>query len=394
MIKTIRVEMLGGLSIWKDNMPVLENSATADLSWQAFCLLVLHSQKSMPAQDVLDALWAGHSGEPPQAPQLVAQINQAFGCEEHPENGPVLLSEEVCFCNPQMEFTLDTDQFQQCICQKCSQEEERLQALFTAAQMYREGLLPAMSNQAWLAPYTQTEKTLYAQAALELMQRLYEQKRYNELLEVAADARHTDYLEEQFHLYMFRALQQLKMYKRIVPAYAKLSRTFAQELGRLPCNEIVGIYQEASRAMDLIDQDILILKEDLGEVMMTDSADAGPLHCSYEVFKYLFQSVARSAERSGNSVAILLVSLTENLSHNADAKILSLAMKTMKDNVLDQVLRKSDTVARYSKNQYIIMLSMDTPVNAQRVIERIKERADSLLDPYDMTSLFSIVNLD
>ncbi len=42
MISVIRVEMLGGLSVWADGVPVLDSAGKVNKPWQVFCFLVLN----------------------------------------------------------------------------------------------------------------------------------------------------------------------------------------------------------------------------------------------------------------------------------------------------------------------------------------------------------------
>ncbi|MEG0379161.1 MAG: hypothetical protein RR614_11850, partial [Eubacterium sp.] len=54
-------------------------------------------------------------------------------------------------------------------------------------------------------------------------------------------------------------------------------------------------------------------------------------------------------------------------------RVLKNAMVLLQDEV-KECLRKSDTLAKYSKSQYILMLAVDEFMNADMVIERIENR--------------------
>lgn len=53
----------------------------------------------------------------------------------------------------------------------------------------------------------------------------------------------------------------------------------------------------------------------------------------------------------------------------------------MKSLILGGMLRKSDTVARYSRGQFIIMLSVDKVTNVRQVMERIKQSSACFFGP-------------
>ncbi len=396
MIQEIRVEMLGGLSVWADGTAVLDTSARANKPWQVFCFLALGRGAPVSSGKIIAALWPDEDlTDPPGVlKSTVYALRKEFAAAE-PHESPILHENGGYLINPVIHLVLDTERFEQKIqAAGMLRDAERLAALGEAVDLYRGDLLPQLEGEAWVMPRALYYRQLYTQSVLELCEGLHGQKMHNQLLAAATMASRIDPLEERFYVYTFRALYALGMYRAIIPAYTKTARFFGEELGVGLGGELTRIYTAASEQVDSIERDIMIIKDDLREVTQESGPVNGPLYCTYDVFKYLYQMVARSSERSGGSVVIVLLTLQQKDGTLPPPKTLSNAMGQLKTLILNGLLRKSDTVARYSKSQYIIMLSVDKAGGAELVIDRVRKRCQPLLAPGGIEPVFATTELE
>jgi PleD family two-component response regulator len=84
----------------------------------------------------------------------------------------------------------------------------------------------------------------------------------------------------------------------------------------------------------------------------------------------MFRLEARTAERSGQSVFICLVTISANQGQMPAKDILLGAMEKLKE-VISRSLRKGDVFSRFSAAQYILMLPTTSYENGERVLGRI-----------------------
>lgn len=385
MPSNVRVNMLGGLSVWSDNSPVFTHTDTITKPWQLLCYLLLNQGGNISEARLARALWP--ISTPEEALECLEEAAEtllaAFGCEKDAEDAPILKQDDAYICNPDVLFVLDTAAFEQKAKEAAEAEgAERADLMAEAAELYTGKLLPALTGEAWVLPLAMYYNKTYSDCVAQLCGRLYAHGEYNRLLAVATAANRIDPMDESHYLHMFRALYALEMYRAIIPAFHKASRFLAEELGAVPNAEVQQIYTVATQNVDSFEHDIILIKNDLREIIKASAAPTtGPLYCSYDVFKYLYQMVARSSERSGTSVVIVLLSLVQpGTDDETPAKALSSAMSYIKSQVMGGLLRKSDTFARYSKSQYIIMLSVDKAASAQLVTDRISQKCAPFLE--------------
>ncbi|MBR6637264.1 MAG: SARP family transcriptional regulator, partial [Lachnospiraceae bacterium] len=96
----------------------------------------------------------------------------------------------------------------------------------------------------------------------------------------------------------------------------------------------------------------------------------GAFYCEYEFFKDIYRLEARSAERTGNSIYLCLMTITTPSGNQPPLNNLNKAMDKLKTCIFNS-LRSSDIFSRYSVSQYILMLPTTSYESGERVLKRI-----------------------
>lgn len=406
MIKTIRVQMLGGLRVEADGEVLIGPGEENGKPWQLFCFVLLNHAAPCTQTRLTANLWRGLSPADPAGTlrRTLEALDKEFGCEPGAGEGPVQYVDELYRRNPHIKFVLDTENFEKS-CQKAAKAnptalnagggKRQVELYVKAAALYSGALLPRLDSENWVTPLARYFAKLYLECVTALCEGLWDEQRHTQLLETATAATLLEPLEEQYYLYIFRALRALDMSRVIIPTYHRAARVFMEELGMALGEEIQAIYAEASGQVDAVEQDVMIVRDDLLEVMNDNRPGSGPLYCSYEVFKYLYQVVARASERAGRRVAVLLLSLEPAPGEEAPPpRVVSMAMNQIRTLALGSLLRRSDTVARFAQNQYVIMLSVESREGADTAVERIQKECAPLLARTDLQLRFAPVEVE
>lgn len=398
MIKTIRVELLKGLSVWADGTPVLESSAKINKPWQVFAYLILNRDAPASTQQLVESIWAEEDLTDPAnvLKNTVYALRREFKQATSQKESPILFENGGYICDPNISYEVDAEIFEKTYLQsQGAQGKDRLRLLGVASGMYRGDLLPQLGEAVWVVTQSVRYHELYVKCAAELLETLYENEQHSELLTEATAASQVDPYEEKYYLYIFRALYAMGMYRVIVPTYQKTVRIFTEQLGTTLGPEIREIYAEAMQQINQIEQDVMIIKEDLQEANTEDASRVkGPLYCTYDVFKYLYQMVARSNQRIRHRILILLLSVQMEDGSQPPAQELSGGMNHIKNAILGGLLRRSDTMARYSNSQYIIMLSSEHTSGADTVMARLRKKFEPYLEQRGMKIVFAMAELE
>ena len=97
--------------------------------------------------------------------------------------------------------------------------------------------------------------------------------------------------------------------------------------------------------------------------------------CDYSVFQHFYKLHARACARNGVSIYIMLITIKQRSKEEPDSAKIAAGVETM-ERVISTSLRSSDIFARYSRNQYIIMLPAACYENSLAVGERILTKFD------------------
>lgn len=247
---------------------------------------------------------------------------------------------------------------------------ERLMLLLETADLYTGDFLPMIASEPWVAHESVRYHGLYLEVVQEACKILEAEKNYELILNLCKKAVKIAPYEESLHLTRISALIDMRRFSEALVAYNECSSLFLEDLGVSPSTEMQDIYR---RIMGSVRNSTALIDE-VRENLRKSRIEGGAYYCNYPGFidSYLF--VSRMVERSGQSIYLMLSTLTDihgvplELSEklNASAECLHSAVFS--------TLRTSDMFTRYSASQYLILLVGINRDNCNVVGARIDEK--------------------
>ncbi len=375
MSHIIKISLFGGMSVEADNKLLLRGAGKLHKHWKLLAYLVTHKNTLLSTVRLMDIMY--NDDEDISNPQGALK-NTVYCLRKELGDASFILFQEGSYkWNNEKTLFLDIEIFENLI-QKLNLDQDKLSIYKKIIEIYKGDFLPQLCNEEWVIQRSTYYKKKYIDAVLDYLSMLFDSQQYNEILTVTNTACFVDPYNEDFYLYMFKALSNLNMNKVIVNSYFRVSRIFSDELGVELSNEIKDIYSKASKKVNKIEHDILIIKEDLREATKDQTPIRGSYFCSYDVFKQMYQMVARAADREKRSIVLLLITILDPKGNIPDNPILKNAMFELRE-VLKKSLRKGDTFAQYSKAQFILMLATESIEKSEIVIKRIQSNYDIYL---------------
>ena len=188
--------------------------------------------------------------------------------------------------------------------------EERIPHARRALKLYTGDLLPGLSMQQWVIQYSSYLRQTYLRTVKNLAATLCERggrEELEETLDICNRAALLEPLHEELYRYIFNTMRRLDMKQAVLSYYPVISNLFYDELGERLSSDLRDIYLWASQGANQMKENLRQIQQDLGEI----TRDARPIHgayyCEYEMFKSVYQMVARSAARSNSHVLLILV---------------------------------------------------------------------------------------
>lgn len=375
MPETIQIQMFGGFKITIGDKVLSDSDNHSQQMWNLLEYLIAYRNETISTQSLVESLWPDDkSNNPANAlKNLVYRIRTMFTSSGITYGRELIrYSHSTYSWNNQFACQVDTEQFEN-LCKQAGNEQlpaqSRIALYLRAFSIYQGDFLPNSSYRAWAMPFFHAFRSLYFKSIYEAIELLLVCKQYKDLEIICKQAVMIDPFEERAHQYLIFALVKQEKQSQALEHYNQLTDLFYRELGVSVSQEVRDLYREIVKTQNNIETDLSVIKEDLCEHEKVN----GAFFCEYEVFKCMYRVEARTASRSGQSVFIALLTITDQDNQVPETSHLSKAMDQLLQSAY-QSLRKGDIVSRFSATQYVLMLPTLTYENCQRVIARIAKR--------------------
>lgn len=111
---------------------------------------------------------------------------------------------------------------------------------------------------------------------------------------------------------------------------------------------------------------------DIKERLKDDDVRGGAFYCSLPSFRDSYRLVSRIIERNGQSVYLMLCSITNGKGMPMDKPDKLEALSGELQNTIQQCLRKGDSFTKYSPSQFLILLVGTNKENCSMIFDRIQ----------------------
>ena len=371
----IQIEMLGGFNITMGEVTISDSSARTHQVWSLLEYLIAYRHKTISNEELIRVLWSENDSEQPAnaLKNLVYRIRTLFANNNVPFAKNVIVYEHGCYSwNEGLNCTVDAEEFERLYGEASNKnltEEERLRIYLEALDLYKGDFLSSSHFEEWVVPLSTYFHALYFKCVQESCQLLQKRGDYQSIETIAQKAIIIDQFEERAHITLIDAMIHQGKQQQALSHYNYVTDLFYRELGDSPSEPLRNLYREISKTVNSVETDLQVIKEDLNESNLVK----GAYYCEYEVFKNMYRVEARSAARTGQSIFIGLLTVTDMHDGVPEIKLLGKTMKQLLETIRNS-LRKGDIVSRFSATQYVLMLPTVTFENGSMVLDRIVKR--------------------
>ena len=371
----IKIQMLGGFQITIGDIVIKDTDNHSQQMWNLLEYLIVFRNQVISPKSLEDTLWPGEKSNNPSnaLKNLVYRIRTMFAGYGIPFAKELICYHENTYhWNNHFACEIDIEQFSS-LCARAADAgqhyETRIALYLSAFELYRGNFLPNSSYREWVVTLMNDYSRLYFRSLYDACGLLSASNQFDTIEALCKSAIEFDPFEECAHQYLIEALIRQGKQSQALDHYNELTELFYRELGVSLSESVRSLYREIVKTVNSVQTDLSVIKEDLCE----QEAAPGAFYCAYEIFKCLYRVEARTATRTGQSIFIALLTLTDRKNQVPELPLLSAAM----DQLLESVqlsLRKGDVVSRFSATQYVLMLPTLTYENGRMVLSRIEKR--------------------
>ena len=369
--QVLQVKMFGGFSMRYGADIHLEDTGRSRKVWNLLEYLLINHKRDLSQEDLIAFLCQDDDSINPSntLKNLIYRLRQMLADYGLPADECIVFERGVYSWNSEIPCDIDAELFEQK--RKDAQnpgldENGRLACYLDAIELYRGKFLPKSAYEEWAIPLAAYYHRLYIECINGAYDILSKRQEFEPLVSICRYAISIDPYDEGVYQLLIESLIHLGRNKDAMEAYETITNTLFSELGVNPSDRTRQLYREIMQTTRGVEPDLLIIKEDLKEA----EKKKGAYLCDYGIFQDIYRFVARSIERSGQSVYILLYTMTDRKGELLPVETLTPAMEKLQDAVVSS-LRRGDLVSRYSSSQFVIVLSGTSFENGCMVAERI-----------------------
>lgn len=273
--------------------------------------------------------------------------------------------------NSPMKLSLDVADFLDTLkrAERESSESRKIDLLEEACRMYRGEFLPALSGEDWVIIKSVQYKELYTNALLRVCRYRKKKREYEKVLELSSAASEI-YPFDEWQSVKIDALMCMNRYKEAYRFYEETARMFFEELGISPSEKMMEQFREMSEKMSRNYQAAGEIKEGLKEAEYED----GAFYCSLPSFRDGYRLIRRIIERNGQSVFLMICSLTDGKGRPLESREKLEVMAKDLQVAIKGSLRRGDSFTQYSPSQFLILLVGTNQENCEVIFKRILDR--------------------
>lgn len=367
----LRVCIFGRIRMTYDQRPILFQKNNVTKVVKLAVILMLHGSQGIERNRLLEELY-GREEMANAANNLrvtVYRLKKALAEAGLPEHEYIIVEDGVYRWSSPMETVVDAIRFQELIdrAQNMSDLQEKEELLKEALNLYRGDFLQEMSGEDWVLQETVRYKNLYTEALSQMCEYLKARGEYEAILRIC---------EPACEMYPFDEWQSIKMDCYIslgrdneaLKEYEDTAKLFFEELGISPSDAMLNRLKEMSENMTGRYRLLNEIKNQLRE----HEKEAGAFYCSFPSFRDEYRLVSRIMERSGQSIYLLLFTITDSRGRPQKneqrvknmAETLHYAIKT--------ALRRCDSFTRYSPGQFLVLLVGTSGEDCEVACNRIR----------------------
>ena len=369
--QTIYVKTLGGFSITVDGKEISDNNNQSKKPWSLLEYLVVFQKKDISVNELIETIWPDDPGVNPGGAlkTLMFRSRKLLDPLGIPPQRLLVQQRGSYSWTQDIPTVMDIDQFE-AICNQVLGSapdggEKTLDLCLEGLNLYKGDFLPKAEYESWVIPISTYYHSLYQKLVYRTIELLLAREDYGQITSVCQTAIGIEPFDEEFHYYLVYSLYKDNHTNQAVEHYNHTLDLFYNEFSISPSDRFKELYKTIRSKEQGINTNLDAIQEALRE-----EASSGAFYCEYPVFQDLYQLERRAIERTGDSIYLCLMTVTDQDGQTPKGTVLNRAMEHLNSAIRDS-LRCSDVYTRYSISQYLILLPTVTSEKGGLVLQRI-----------------------
>ena len=388
--RVLRIQMLGGFSMYYGDDALILNKAGSSKSVRLFQMLLLSLQSGIPKRELIDNLYGWNEktdtgNRNKNLNNLIYRLKGQLVSCGLPDADYVEIREGKCYLKSVVSFQLDTQQFEQTmrLARREQDSAERIRLFGTANEMYRGELLPANLSDMWFFHKSNYYKELYLEAVGELEKEFRIKRDYKNLIRLYSRVT-AIYPFENWQTKLIRCNLEIYRYDEALEIYNNTMELYAREMGTPPIAEMQECFEKVE-LMDHIhrrkptasgfremDRSFMEKKDDIRNAIFNETNVQGAYYCTYPSFVDYCRMVVRAKERNEFPAVLMFLTLSDRGKKDNQKQLDLQEQMGLLKTVIGDSLRVGDAYTRYGNRHFILMLVKTVEESCTDIFRRVE----------------------
>ncbi len=386
----IYVNMLGGFSISIGDKAIVDQNNQAKKPWSLLEYLITFRGRDIPVEELIDLFWKDEASNNPAGAlkTLMFRVRKLLEPLGYPTQELIFQNRKAYGWTKDLTTICDTDRFEDLCVQSEAPDltsEKRLSLCLEAFALYKGNFLPKSEWESWVVPIHTYYHTLYQKLINRILQMLDEEKDYPTMIDVCQQTIAIDPYGEDAHYYLICALYQSGNQLMAMEHYQRVNDMFYNEFAITPSIRFKELYKLISDKKHGITMDLSTIRE----ILLEGGTNKGAFCCEPSVFRDIYQLETRAIERTGDSIFLCLLTISNLKGELLKPAVQTRAMDELGESIRNS-LRRGDIFSRYSVSQYLMLLPTATYENGETVLKRIIQNFKKEYSRKDLSITYSL----
>lgn len=387
---TVYVNTLGEFSLTINGKTVDDHNHQSKKAWILLEYLLTFRNRDVSPEELIELIWKDEDLSNPGGAlkTLMFRARKLLTELDYPPQQLIIQQRGSYSWNRDLNTVVDADLFETLVNQGIGNEgtpEERLNACIQALDIYKGDFLPKSSYESWVIPVSTYYHSLYQKAAHTAIRFLMEAEDYIKVVDICQKATGIEPYDEDLHYNLIYAMFKSGQQQAALEHYNHTIDMLYSEFAITPSDHLKSLYKIIRDTKHGVVTDLSLIQENMTE----ETRRSGAFFCEYSVFKDIYQLESRSIERTGDSIYLCLLTLSDLKGKLLSQPFLNKGMDILKDSIRSS-LRRGDVFCRYSVSQYMILLPTATYENGEMVLKRITQNFHKTYTRRDMTVSYAL----
>ena len=373
-LNVLIVNMFGGFSL-RYNGKEISLGSMSGLQMVQFLQLLLHYRDKGVSRDLAKSVLFGDRDVDDVSHSIrniIYNMRKRLREIGLPESQYVIKRGGVYYWTDEIPVKEDASEFEEAFDRAMETEDdgERISALANACYKYKGKFLFGNDSAVWIVQEGERYREMFSDCVYELTDLLREEHKYKMMQEIGLYATKVDPFSE-WEIVTLEALSGLGKFDKTESFYRQTVDAYSAEYGGRT-NSYVREFVNRMGLKLVVDSESL--EEIQKKIGSGGNIDPNGYYCSLPVFQEIYRVTERMMERSGDRIFLMLCTILDSKGNPMrEGPRLEELSNRLRDTIVTTV-RRTDTVTRYGKGQYLVLLINITYEDCFTVSKRINAK--------------------